>query len=212
MLSTRFPRWFFLAVVLILGQAAAAPVGTNLASPIAPGLPAQPPQEETIAQPEPAVETQEGKPAQPEPLQDRVGLLLTDAQEARAQDLEGRLKCPVCRVQSVRESTSFMALEMRAKIRELIAAGRSDGEVLQFFVDRYGDYILLEPRKRGFGLAAYALPLLAVLAGVVLLLLGARRGRQRASAARETTSSPAASALSPADRERVEEELKRYTV
>ena len=75
-----------------------------------------------------------------------------------------------------------MALEMRSKIRELIAAGRTDEQVLEYFVARYGDYILLEPRKRGFGWAAYALPLAAVLLGALLLVgvYGARRLPRRA--------------------------------
>ena len=152
---------------------------------------------------------------------------LTRAQEDRAQRLEGRLKCPVCRTQSVRESTSFMALEMRAKIRELIEAGRGDREILQYFVDRYGDYILLEPRRRGFGLSAYLLPLVAVLGGAMFLLLRARQADRRAAAAIRTEPAGGggrggepvaqpppggAERLSPADRERVDEELKRYTV
>jgi cytochrome c-type biogenesis protein CcmH len=145
--------------------------------------------------------------------------VLTNAQESRAQNLEGRLKCPVCRVQSVRESTSFMALEMRSKIRELIAAGRSDDEVLQYFADRYGDYILLEPRKHGFGLSSYALPFLAVIGGAAVILLRMRRKRPKppgerrsAQAAASPRPTGAAAPLSPAERARVDEELKRYSI
>ncbi len=148
---------------------------------------------------------------------------LSDAGEARARWLEGRLKCPVCRTQSVLESTSFMALEMRAKIRELIAAGRSDGEILDYFADRYGDYILLEPRKKGFALSAYVLPVLAVLAGGAAILVAlARRAGPGGGAGRTDAGAgggsrgqaPAATdpePLSPADRARIEEELERYT-
>lgn len=133
---------------------------------------------------------------------------LTAEQEARAQGLEGRLKCPVCRTQSVRESTSFMALEMRRKIRQLVAAGRTDDEVLAYFAARYGDYILLEPRRQGFGLAAYALPFLAVLAGLAFLALAVRRRIAPPDALPEDRSAR----LDDASRARVEEELKRYTV
>jgi cytochrome c-type biogenesis protein CcmH len=132
---------------------------------------------------------------------------LTEDQEGRAQKLEGRLKCPVCRTQSVRESTSFMALEMRAKIRELIRQGRSDDEVLAFFADRYGDYILLEPRKEGFGLAAYLLPMLAVLSAGVFLALAARRRRADSDRPRESDEPP----LGASVQERVDEELKRFS-
>lgn len=137
---------------------------------------------------------------------------LTPEQEARAQRLEGRLKCPVCRTQSVRESTSFMALEMRSRIRELIAAGRSDREILRHFVDRYGDYILLEPRKEGFGLSAYLLPFLAVAAGGILLLLRMSRGARRVTAPEVVPPSPTPGASGSPDLHRVDEELKRYTL
>jgi cytochrome c-type biogenesis protein CcmH len=123
---------------------------------------------------------------------------LDAAGEARASSLEARLKCPVCRTQSVRESPSFLALEMRTRIREMIAAGRTDGEILDWFAARYGDDILLEPRKRGFGLAAWILPAAAILAGGVLL---ARRARDRAAP-------PPAPELTPEERDRVERELK----
>ncbi|MFN2432616.1 MAG: cytochrome c-type biogenesis protein CcmH [Gemmatimonadota bacterium] len=161
-------------------------------------------------------------PAQgPGPLSPRADApRLSAQQEARAQALEGRLKCPVCRVQSVRESTSFMALEMRAKVRELIAAGRSDDQILGYFVERYGDYILLEPQRRGFGIAAYALPLVAVLAGAFLLGLRARRQRgTRAPEPRGETEPPPTrgphdpalpEAVAPEETDRVESELRSY--
>jgi cytochrome c-type biogenesis protein CcmH len=116
-----------------------------------------------------------------------------------------------------------MALEMRAKIRELIAAGRSDGQILDYFADRYGDYILLEPRKTGFALSAYLLPAIAVLGGgAALLAVLTRRkptpaetpvneprpGPSGASAARADDEAQ----LSPAERARIEAELERYTV
>jgi cytochrome c-type biogenesis protein CcmH len=183
----------------------------------------------------PAVTTAVALPAvAPAPLADihtpgqaadstRPGPHLSDADEGRARGLEARLKCPVCRTQSVLESTSFMALEMRAKIRELIAAGRSDGEILDYFSDRYGDYILLEPRKAGFALSAYLLPAVAVLgAGATLLAVLVRRRSVPVTAANEPetgASGPpiagqvaADGPLSPADRARVEQELERYTV
>lgn len=100
---------------------------------------------------------------------------LTEAQEARARNLEGRLKCPVCRSQSIRSSRSFMAEDMQRKIREMIAEGRSDEEIVEYFVDRFGPYILLTPPRRGFNLTAYLIPFLAVVAGGAGLLWATRR-------------------------------------
>jgi cytochrome c-type biogenesis protein CcmH len=155
------------------------------------------------AQPQELPEQEHGAPeaSLPGPAPQDVGSVLPvlDAEgEARASDLEGRLKCPVCRTQSVRESPSFLAIEMRTRIREMIAEGRSDGEVLDWFAARYGDDILLEPRKRGFGLAAWILPVAALAAGAALL---ARRARGR-------TAPPPTVELTPEERDRVERELK----
>lgn len=110
---------------------------------------------------------------------DLAPIPLTEAQEARARGLEGRLKCPVCRSQSIRSSRSFMAEDMQRKIREMISEGRSDEEIVDYFVARYGEFILLTPPKRGFNLTAYLIPFLAVLVGGAGLVFAARRWSRR---------------------------------
>ncbi len=102
---------------------------------------------------------------------------LTPEQESRARSIESELKCPVCRSQSIRQSRSFMAEDMKRRVRELIAQGRSDDEIREYFIARYGEWILLTPPKRGFSLAAYVLPFLAVVAGATMLVFAARRWR-----------------------------------
>lgn len=104
---------------------------------------------------------------------------LTPEQEVRARTLAGEFKCPVCRSQSVRQSRSFMAEDMQRKIRELVAEGRSDDEIREYFVARYGQYILLTPPRSGFNLTAYFVPFLVVLIGGAGLFLAARRWSRR---------------------------------
>ena len=104
---------------------------------------------------------------------------LTEAQEARAREIEGKLKCPVCRSQSIRSSNSVMAGDMQRKVREMVAAGSSEQEILDWFEARYGPYILLTPSTRGFNLVAWLLPFLVVLAGGVGVALAARRWKRR---------------------------------
>ena len=106
---------------------------------------------------------------------------LTPAQEARARVLEGELRCPVCRSQSIRQSRSFMADDMRRKVRQLIAEGRTDEEIRQFFVDRYSAWVLLTPPKRGFNLAAYLLPAVVVVIGAAGLAFASRRWKRAAT-------------------------------
>lgn len=76
-----------------------------------------------------------------------------------------RLRCPVCRNQSILESPSPLAREMQAVIRERLAAGDSPEEVKAYFVSRYGEWVLLQPEPRGMNLLVYLLPALAFLVG-----------------------------------------------
>lgn len=128
---------------------------------------------------------------------------LTEAQEARARELESHIKCPVCRSQSIRSSRSFMAEDMQRKIREMVAAGSTDQEIIDYFVARFGPYILLTPPKRGFNLTAYLIPFFVVLAGGIGLLVATRRWT------RPRPPSPTARAISDSPyAERLERELE----
>jgi cytochrome c-type biogenesis protein CcmH len=147
-----------------------------------------------------------GLPAQEAEVSSEVArptIELTPEQEARVRELEGAFRCPVCRSQSIRQSRSFMAEDMKRRIRELVAEGRTDEEVRDFFVERYGTWILLEPPKTGFNLAAWLLPGAAVLAGAIGVVLAARRWASR-SPARGTVEPPPESPYL----DRLERELK----
>ena len=136
----------------------------------------------------------------------QVPVTLTPAQEARAREIEGALRCPVCRSQSIRQSRSFMAEDMKRRIRELIVEGRSDEEIRVFFVERYGTWILLEPPKSGFNLAGWLLPGVAVLAGAVGLVLAARRWASRSPARTSVEPPPESPYLDRLERELEETE------
>jgi cytochrome c-type biogenesis protein CcmH len=68
---------------------------------------------------------------------------------------------------------------MRGVIRDQIAAGRTPDEVKAYFVSKYGDWVLLAPPARGFNLAVYVLPVLAVLCGAGLVVFLTRRWSRR---------------------------------
>lgn len=88
---------------------------------------------------------------------------------AELDDLTARvaaqLRCPVCRNQSVLESSSTLAREMQAEIRRRLARGETPGEVKSYFVSRYGEWILLEPPAHGINLLVYLLPAAGLLVG-----------------------------------------------
>jgi cytochrome c-type biogenesis protein CcmH len=130
---------------------------------------------------------------------------LTPEQESRARSLESEFKCPVCRSQSIRQSRSFMAEDMKRRVRELIVQGRSDDEIREYFIARYGEWILLTPPKRGFSLAAYVLPFVAVVAGAAMLVFAARRWRGQ-DGRRITPEPPPAPYLERLDKELEETE------
>ena len=80
--------------------------------------------------------------------------LADPALEARARALQKELRCMVCQGESIDESNAQLAADLRALIRERIAAGDSDAQIKQFLVSRYGDFILMKPP---FDASTYAL-------------------------------------------------------
>lgn len=86
--------------------------------------------------------------------------------ESQVHEVAAELRCVVCQNLSVADSPSEMASQMRAIIRERLAAGESPADVQRYFVDRYGEWILLAPPRRGFNLLVWLLPLVAVVVGL----------------------------------------------
>lgn len=113
----------------------------------------------------------------------------------RAEALAARLRCPVCQSVSVAESRSDTALAMQERIDELVTDGASDAEVIVYFTDRYGDWVLLDPPATGFGLILWLLPAVALVSGGII----ATRRRRR----------HAAMDVSPEWRHHVQEEVDR---
>jgi cytochrome c-type biogenesis protein CcmH len=106
--------------------------------------------------------------------------------EAQVRELAAKLRCPTCRALSVQDSPSGMAQEMRSLIREQLRSGKTPDEVTAYFVERYGEWILLEPKAEGFNWAVWLLPVFLLLGGLAFVLVTARRwveqGQARAAA------------------------------
>ena len=89
--------------------------------------------------------------------------IMTDpAKEARARDLSRELRCMVCQNQSIDDSDAPLARDLRLLVRERIAAGDSDRQVMDFLVARYGEFVLLKPRFEPHTLLLWLLPPLAL--------------------------------------------------
>ena len=104
------------------------------------------------------------------------------ALEAKVREVAAKLRCPTCRALSVLDSPSGLAQEMRGLIREQLRAGKTTDEVMAYFVDRYGEWILLEPKAEGFNWTVWLLPIFLVLGGLAFVWLTARRWVQQGQA------------------------------
>jgi cytochrome c-type biogenesis protein CcmH len=104
--------------------------------------------------------------------------------EARARDLSRELRCMVCQNQSIDDSEAPLARDLRILVRERIAAGDSDAQVIDFLVARYGEFVLLKPRFESHTWLLWLLPPL-VLAGGGLALWTSGRRRSRSAAAQD---------------------------
>lgn len=112
---------------------------------------------------------------------------LTAAEQARAEQLQDTLRCPICTGESINESSNDISREMRAEVERLVAQGLSDREVYDYFAARYGQFVLLDPPKQGANLVLWAGPLLALGAGGWWLLRTLRGHPQPAPATAQET-------------------------
>lgn len=123
------------------------------------------------------------------------------AREASARRLEAQLIAPCCWSQQVSVHSSGAAEAMRSEIRQMLAAGRSERQILDAYVGRYGTRVLAEPPARGFSRVLHTWPwLIGVLSA--LMLAAALRAFTR-----QTAPLPALAALSPSDEQRLDAEL-----
>ena len=126
----------------------------------------------------------------------------TKVDEQTVRDVATQLRCVVCQTVSVADSPSETANQMRAIVRERLAAGDSPEQVLAYFVERYGDWILLSPPKSGFTLLVWVVPFVGLGIGLVLVAITVRRWSRTPQAALP-------SQLDPAVRERIRREMSK---
>ena len=123
--------------------------------------------------------------------------LADSALEARARALHAELRCMVCQGQSIADSNAPLAQDMRAIVRERIAAGASDDAVRGFLTDRYGDYVLLDPPVKPETYALWFGPAAVFVVGAAIAFALVRRAK---AGAREAGAAP----LSAEERRRLD--------
>ncbi|MEP1443649.1 MAG: cytochrome c-type biogenesis protein [Hyphomicrobiales bacterium] len=110
--------------------------------------------------------------------------VLTDpVLEQRAREISTKLRCLVCQNQSIDDSDAQLAKDLRVLVRERLTAGDDDTAVVDFVVDRYGEYVLLKPRLGGHTLLLWSSPFVAFGFGLLALFFLRRRSDEDAAAA-----------------------------
>ncbi len=120
--------------------------------------------------------------------------------EKTVHDVAAQLRCVVCQSLSVADSPSETASQMRGIIRERLAAGESPAEVRAYFVEKYGEWILLAPPKSGFNLLVWVVPFVGLGLGLVLVAVVLRRWSRKIPPGAPAT-------VDPALRERIRREM-----
>ena len=133
-----------------------------------------------------------------------AGSLLANEMDNRVREIAHQLRCPTCQALSVKESEAGLASNMKMKIRMMLEEGKTEEEVIQYFVDRYGEWILRSPQKSGFNMMLWGMPGVVALlgAGVVVLYV-----RSKSNNVTLTESSP----ISAEEQAEIEKDLNQMS-
>ena len=122
--------------------------------------------------------------------------------EERFKKLSNELRCPTCQGLSVKDSEAGFSTSIKGKIRELMKQGSSDGEIMAYFVERYGEWILLSPPLSVFNLVLWVLPGVAIISGLLWILYRSRNWIEEPT--KEMTG------LTPEEEQKIKDDLVRF--
>jgi len=95
--------------------------------------------------------------------------------DRRTHEVSALLRCPVCQGMSIADSPSEMAVNMKEQVRELLARGYTEEQILQYFELSYGQFVLLRPKFQGVTSMVWILPVLALLIGAAIVVFKFRK-------------------------------------
>ncbi|HVR41733.1 MAG TPA: cytochrome c-type biogenesis protein CcmH [Thermoanaerobaculia bacterium] len=108
--------------------------------------------------------------------------LAGESLERRTSEVSALLRCPVCQGLSVADSPSEMAVNMKGQVRELLARGYTEEQILKYFELSYGQFVLLKPKFQGVNTLVWLLPILALALGVAVVWMKLRKLEQAPAA------------------------------
>jgi cytochrome c-type biogenesis protein CcmH len=97
------------------------------------------------------------------------------ALQARYESINRELRCLVCQNQTIADSNATLAQDLRRQVREMIVAGKSDADIREFMITRYGDFVLYRPRMTASNFLLWAAPVLLLLLGTFIGIRYIRR-------------------------------------
>ncbi len=98
-----------------------------------------------------------------------------EPQELRVISLNKEIMCPVCPGESIDQSQNDLAIQMRFIVTKLVDEGKSDEEIKEYFVQRYGEVVLMEPSRNGLGLIAWTVPWIAFIFTIFMVIFFIRK-------------------------------------
>ncbi len=135
-------------------------------------------------------------------------LALTEQEiQERVLEITHDLRCPTCQALSVKDSTAKFSLQIKAKVRKMVIEGQSAEDIKDYFVSRYGPWILMAPKKEGLGLVFWLLPVAGLFLAGGLIGLRLYRNQHRISQSSGEDSPPP---LTKQEREVIAKDLRQF--
>ena len=122
--------------------------------------------------------------------------------QARFKKLSNELRCPTCQGLSVKDSEAGFSTSIKGKIRELMKQGKSDEEIMAYFVERYGEWILRSPPVSGFNIVLWVLPGVAIVTGLLWVLYRSKNWIEKPT--KEMIG------LTPEEEQKIKDDLSRF--
>ena len=129
-------------------------------------------------------------------------------QEKEYQQLTQELRCPQCQNNNIADSNATIAVDMRAKVFELLQEGKSKQQVVDYMVQRYGNFVTYDPPLTAATIMLWVLPLLLVLFGIVLVLRRRPKIQNAIQNQEQNVSVEQMESLTDAEQQRLQELLK----
>ena len=129
-------------------------------------------------------------------------------QEKEYQQLTQELRCPQCQNNNIADSNATIAVDMRAKVFELLQEGKSKQQVVDYMVQRYGNFVTYDPPLTAATIMLWVLPLLLVLFGIALVLRRRPKIQNTIQNQEQNVSVEQMESLTDAERQRLQELLK----